>query len=265
VTGVSAVASGNFLELKSVEYGSQEFASFKITSDGGQAGRVHYASTINENTVSTTGSTAFASLTNPIRDAGQDVGATVNGITATARGTTVSVNSDFLDLSLTLDATGAQTLAGFTAFTITGGGGKFNLGPNVDILNQVSIGIKNVATRNLGNVNEGYLSSLSSGSDNNMVDGNLAQAQKVVDAAIDQLSALRGRLGAFQKNVVGATIRSLGVSLENTSAAESSIRDTDFAKETAALTRNQILVNASTNVLSIANSQPQNVLRLLQG
>ncbi|MEN8195525.1 MAG: hypothetical protein ABFS30_03305, partial [Pseudomonadota bacterium] len=42
--------------------------------------------------------------------------------------------------------------------------------------------------------------------------------------AIEQISSLRGRLGAFQKNIVGATIRSLGDALENTSAAESSIR-----------------------------------------
>ena len=91
--------------------------------------------------------------------------------------------------------------------------------------------------------------------------GNLRRP--VVTAAIDRVSTLRGRLGAFQKNVVGATIRSLGVALENTSAAESSIRDTDFASETAALTRSQILVNAATNVLAIANSQPQSALALL--
>jgi flagellin len=55
----------------------------------------------------------------------------------------------------------------------------------------------------------------------------------------------------------------LSVAFENTSAAESSIRDTDFATETAELTRSQILVNAATNVLSIANQQPQSVLALL--
>ena len=85
----------------------------------------------------------------------------------------------------------------------------------------------------------------------------------IVNDAISQVSSLRGRLGAFQKNIVGATIRSLGVALENTSAAESSIRDTDFAAETAELTRSQILVNAATNVLAISNSQPQSVLSLL--
>ena len=51
--------------------------------------------------------------------------------------------------------------------------------------------------------------------------------------AIEQISSLRGRLGAFQSNTVGSTIRSLGVSVENTTAAESTIRDADFAAETA--------------------------------
>src|SRR5205814_9613881 len=111
---------------------------------------------------------------------------------------------------------------------------------------------------------DGYLSSLGSGQSQNVVDGNLETAQKIVNTAIDQVSSLRGRLGAFQKNVVGATIRQLGVSLENTSAAESSIRDTDFAAETAKLTRSQILVSAATSVLQLANSSPQSVLKLLQ-
>ncbi|MEZ6318177.1 MAG: flagellin [Phycisphaerales bacterium] len=70
-------------------------------------------------------------------------------------------------------------------------------------------------------------------------------------------------MGAFQKNVIGTTVRNLGVTVENTAAAESAIRDTDFAKETANLTRNQILVQASTQALALANAQPQAVLSLL--
>ncbi|MEM9372352.1 MAG: flagellin, partial [Planctomycetota bacterium] len=85
----------------------------------------------------------------------------------------------------------------------------------------------------------------------------------IVAQAIEQVSSTRGRLGAFQKNVVGATIRSLNVGLENTTPAESVIRDADFSAETAELSRNHIMAQASTNVLSIANQQPQNVLALL--
>ncbi|MEO0476981.1 MAG: flagellin [Planctomycetota bacterium] len=209
---------------------------------------------------------AFTS-TNSVRDEGQDVAATINGINAVTNGATARVTSDFIDVELELTTAGSQTLGSVgganPALTITGGGARFNLGPNVDILNQVSLGIGNVAARNLGSLSAGYLDQLGSSKGNNVVDGDLGGAQNIVNEAINQVSTLRGRLGAFQKNIVGATIRSLGVALENTSAAESAIRDTDFAEETAALTRAQILVQSSTQILSIANSQPQNALALL--
>jgi flagellin len=217
----------------------------------------------NENVALSAATATFISATNPIRDLGQDVEAIVNAIRATSKGKVLRVNTDYLDLSIGLSDSGAQTRATFDAFVVTGGGAKFNLGPDVNISNQVSVGIGNVAVRHLGAQTVGFLDDLGSGESFNVVNGNLEEAQKVVDAAISQVSTLRGRLGAFQKNVVGATIRSLNVALENTSAAESAIRDTDFASETASLTRSQILVNAATNVLSIANSQPQNVLQLL--
>jgi flagellin len=55
------------------------------------------------------------------------------------------------------------------------------------------------------------------------------------------------------------------VSLENSAAAESVIRDADFARETASLTRSQILSSAAQNSLGLANSQPQSALQLLRG
>ena len=262
VTGVSAVASGVYIELKSDEFGSSEYVSFKITDDAGLTGGYRLASSTDENVLDSGASTAFSSTTD-IRDSGQDVGAVINGVAAVADGKNVRINTDFLDVEIDLTTTGAQTLGAIDALTITGGGAKFNLGPNVDILNQVSLGIGNVAARNLGTLNNGYLDQLASSQGNNVVDGDLNGAQKIVNDAINQVSTLRGRLGAFQKNTIGATIRSLGVALENTSAAESAIRDTDFASETAALTRAQILVQSSTQVLGIANSQPQNALALL--
>lgn len=269
VTGVSATAitSGGttFLAMKADELGDDHFVSFKLLDNGGQVGQVmsHNATDEDEAGASVGDLTSLASTTT-LRDDGQDVAATVNGLAATTNGSKINLNTDFLDLSITLTEAGAQTQASIDAMTITGGGAEFNLGPNVDILNQVSLGIKNVASRKLGgNSVGGFLDDLASGQTANVVDGNVQTAQKIVNEAIDQISSLRGRIGAFQQNTVGATIRSLGVAFENTSAAESSIRDTDFAAETAELTRSQILVNASTNVLSIANSQPQSVLSLL--
>ncbi|MGB2987684.1 MAG: flagellin, partial [Phycisphaerae bacterium] len=109
----------------------------------------------------------------------------------------------------------------------------------------------------------GYLSTLGSGLTNDLSSKNFTTAQRVVRAAINQVASLRGRLGGFQKDTLVTTINSLQVARENITAAESAIRDADFAAETASLTRAQILVSASTAVLQLANAQPQNALALL--
>jgi flagellin len=86
----------------------------------------------------------------------------------------------------------------------------------------------------------------------------------IVDGAIQQIDATRADLGAIQ-NRLESTISNLAVQVENLSAARSRIQDTDFAAETAELTRNQILQQAGTAMLAQANQIPQNVLSLLQG
>jgi len=91
--------------------------------------------------------------------------------------------------------------------------------------------------------------------------GNLAIA--IVDAAIAQVSNQRAKFGALQSRFQ-STIANLETAIENLSAARSRIRDTDFAVETAELTRSQILQQAGTAMLSQANQIPQNVLSLLQ-
>lgn len=83
-----------------------------------------------------------------------------------------------------------------------------------------------------------------------------------IDNAIDEVNGARGALGA-QQNRLDSTLRSLANVRENTSAAESRIRDVDVALETADLTRNSILQQASTAILSQANQQPQLALSLL--
>jgi len=135
----------------------------------------------------------------------------------------------------------------------------------VNEADKTSIGIGSVSTGSLGDNAKGFLSSLSSGGTNSLTSTNLVTSQSIVDKAIKQVSQLRGRLGAFQKFTIGSTINSLGVAFENASAAESAIRDTDFAEETANLTRNQILSQAATTVLSQANASPQAALALLRG
>jgi flagellin len=83
-----------------------------------------------------------------------------------------------------------------------------------------------------------------------------------VDAALSSIGTVRSDLGALQ-NRFQSTIRNLSNISENVSAARSQIRDTDFATETASLTRNQIMQQASTTVLAQANQRPQAALSLL--
>jgi flagellin-like hook-associated protein FlgL len=93
---------------------------------------------------------------------------------------------------------------------------------------------------------------------------NAAGATQVVDEAINKVTSLRGRLGAFQRTTLETNIASLNDTVTNLTQAQSQIRDADFAAETAALTRAQVLVQSGTQVLSIANQSPQNVLALLR-
>jgi len=202
--------------------------------------------------------------TDDLKQFGRDATVLINGTQATTNGLTARVSTDGFDVSVSLDGTGAlNTTGGAQTFHITGGGANFALAPKVNLAGKVSLGIETVTTGNLGNNVEGFLSDVKSGGSANVQNGDLSKAQSIIEQAIKQVSSLRGRLGAFQKNVVGSTISSLAVSLENTAAAESSIRDTDFAAETSALTRAQILSQAATQSLSLANSAPQAVLSLL--
>lgn len=83
-----------------------------------------------------------------------------------------------------------------------------------------------------------------------------------LDAAIDNITQKRADFGAKQ-NRIEATLRNNANIIENQSAARSRIRDADFARETANLTRSQILQQAGTAMLAQANQLPQNVLQLL--
>ena len=83
-----------------------------------------------------------------------------------------------------------------------------------------------------------------------------------LDLAIDAVSSVRSELGAKQ-NRLEHTIANLSVAVENLSASESRIRDTDMAEEMVAFTRHQIMAQAGTAMLAQANVVPQSVLRLL--
>jgi flagellin len=92
--------------------------------------------------------------------------------------------------------------------------------------------------------------------------GSTAAIQSL-DAAITKVNSQRATLGTMQSRF-DSVISNLNTSSENLSAARGRIRDADFAKETASLTRNQILQQAGVAMLAQANSLPSNVLALLK-
>jgi len=275
VTGIRAeqvsgadVSSG--IRFFSNEYGSDAFVSVKTLS-----GRSDYTwATLLDNTpgpIDWAGGSGTQWATAD-RDTGKDVIALVNGAVATGRGLSLDIRGPELDLSLLLTDTFATTVNGTaSSFDITGGGALFQLGPQVNSNQQVNIGIGSVAATRLGGTyqigNGGdfelqFLSTLKSGGPNSLR-GNLQNASSVLETAIDEVSTLRGRLGAFERNVLDTNIRSLQAGVENITASESVIRDADFAVETSELTRAQVLSQAGTSVLALANQQAQNVLALL--
>ncbi len=236
-TGVSATVDAGNVVFNTTSFGSESFVTVRTVSG------------------------SFS--TDVTTDNGEDAGVNINGAAADVKGNVASLRTSSLELSLTLDRAFAQSSSS-TDFAINGGGAKFQIGSEVNRNGQINIGIQGIATTRLGDNVVGYISSLRNGGENSLVGGNTLQAQKILKAAISQVATLRGRLGAIQKNVLETNVNSLGVTLENVTASESAIRDADFAKETAALTRAQILTQANTSVLSQANTTPQNVLSLLR-
>jgi flagellin len=93
---------------------------------------------------------------------------------------------------------------------------------------------------------------------------NARNALASIDAALSQVSGARASLGATQ-NRFSSVVSSLQTTAENLTASRSRIQDADFASETAAMTKSQILQQAGTAMVAQANSAPQNVLSLLRG
>ncbi len=184
--------------------------------------------------------------------------ATVNGVEANGVGNSLSINTTSLDLSITVDDGSSANFS----FSITGGGAKFQLGPDVTSNQQARLGIGSVSTGQLGGPT-GRLYELGNGQARSLTN-DVNGAGRIIDDVINKVTSLRGRLGAFQATTLESNLVSLNDTRANLLEAESSIRDADFAEESARLTRAQILVQSGTNVLSLANQNPQNVLALLR-
>jgi flagellin len=245
-TGVSLLGNSDLadtgLTFQSTTYGSEAFVSVKSLT-----------ANVNFNLTDSTGVQSN-------RNTGKDISARINGIQAVGRGLQASINTSSLDISFSVSA---NVASGTTlGFAIVGGGAQFQLGPDVVSNQQARLGITALSTAKLGGVS-GKLFELKSGGARS-IKNDVGGAANIIDEVISQVTTLRGRLGAFQKTTLDTNIATLNDTLENLTDAESSIRDADFAAESARLTRAQILVQSGTSVLKIANDNPQNVLALLR-
>lgn len=227
--------------LYSRDYGSAEYVKVRVLSEGQEFMRV-----------------------NDLReDKGTDAKATINGSAARAQGNHLTMKTSSIDLELNVAAGWVSS----SSFSITGGGALFQVGPQVNSNLQVNMAINSVHASELGDSEIGYLAQVKTGGEFALTEEepNYTRASDIISKAIDQISMLRGRLGSFERNTLDTNLNQLGITSENLQSAESSIRDADFASETSRLARDQILVNAGTTVLTLANQTTQSVLRLLGG
>jgi flagellin len=137
----------------------------------------------------------------------------------------------------------------------------FQIGANVG--QTANIGLPSMYASSLGKGLAGNMFTSLSDIDVTTVQG-AQDAQAVIDASIDEVSTVRGTLGSFQKNTLESNLRNLRIASQNLQSSESSIRDTDMAKEMSNFVKNQILLQAGTAMLAQANQVPQVVLSLFQ-
>jgi flagellin len=178
-----------------------------------------------------------------------DTGSVVNLVAADGRTITNSFTT------LTSAATGvAAATSSYSTVSLVGTGSQ---GINLTGATETDAGFTNNQTVNasLGGTAVSNLDISSLGG------ANIAIAS--MDAALGTINSTRATLGAIQSRFE-SVVSNLATTAENLSAARSRIQDADFAAETAALTKNQILQQAGISILSQANSQPQLVLSLLQ-
>ena len=264
----------NFNNIKLLD-GSFKGALFQV---GANAGEVINISGILDANTNALGRSSFAAAqtttaavaTGTATASGSFSGMVINTITiddiAVANGSTgadlagsmvsaINAKMDQTGVYASLDGTNKLTLTSviadkdfaFTAGTLTGGTG----------VTVASAGV--AATATAASSSATFLKDLNISSTTGA-----QKAMSVASAALDALNTARANMGGIQ-NRFASTIANIQSSSENLTASRSRIRDADYAKETAELTRNQILQQAGSAMLAQANSSTSSVLQLLRG
>ncbi len=253
--------------------------SGKFTVSGSVGGKLTIQSNVlGSSAISIQSDSAATAAVTGVSNGSADVGVAGNALRVFVGATeaTVSTGSQGLGNAVTLgDATTGLTFnvgvasgkatSGSNTVNVTDNSLSFQIGANAGEFSKISIdkvtadrlgtgvsGLNNVATTDLSLID--------------VTTSNGAQdAIKIIDQAITDVSTIRAKLGAFQTNSLESNTNSLRNTLENTTAAQSVIRDTDFASEIANFTRLQTQQQAGATVLGNANQTTALVAQLLRG
>lgn len=231
------------------------------------------AVTVQSDSAATKAVTGFDNAAATAGTAGTAMAVTVNGTAATVSAGTNGLNNQVSfggpnGLSFSVGVNGGQTVAAAGSSTVVSVSNQsltFQIGANANEtaqigLDKVTADALATGVSGLTNANTTDLSKIDV-----TTQAGAQDAIKVVDAAIAQVSNLRGKIGAFQSNTLESNARNLSTTLENTTSAESVIRDTDFASEIANYTKLQTQMQAGSTVLGNANQTTQLVAQLLRG
>ncbi len=186
---------------------------------------------------------------------------TVSNIQTSQANQTVDFAQLGISFTLGTDYDVNTALNGMKITVTSGGSGSvFQVGSKSNTDNQISFSIDSANTDDIGTAASGATAASLNATD--LLTATQAQdAMKVIDKAINDVSAIRGGIGANQ-NRLGYAAANLATTLENVTAADSVIRDVDMASEMTSFTKNQILVQAGTSMLAQANMASQGVLSL---
>ncbi|MBN2711027.1 MAG: hypothetical protein JXR97_01135, partial [Planctomycetes bacterium] len=229
----------------------------------------------------TTGN-AFASTGETVRDAGQNLAVAVNGQRVEADGLTLKLSQDNVTGTITFDSTAGgvaqgdynqdtatdATTARNASLTNIQGGMQFQLGEGGGVQNRNVFSLQSFSTSNLGRVEVNgetlSLADLRAGGKASLANDPVA-ALKIIDQAIADVSAGRAQIGAYQANTLQTNVNSLSVAIENVTATESSIRDTDVASEVTNLVKQQLLEKLGVFGVQSSNMNRDNIMKLLGG
>ncbi len=262
-------AAADAILLQSDEFGSDRSISLTVV----EGAHLHAAA-------EATGTPALVSDGVAVSDTGADVQGAICGFRLRSDGNRIYVSDNQLNALITLaDGTG-PTGANPLSFTVQDSGFTFQLNTGLTTHDSITIGIDGISPSTLGMAARtrggtgagtgyaeetigGFLSSVMKGGANDL-GADPSNALSILDRAIVDVTDLRSFLGAFGERVIDSNLNSLDMAFESVVSGESEIRDLDYARETARLSRLMVCANAAVKVFGMTNLISMNMLSLLQ-